>query len=98
MAPGREEHRIALLARSTRPTQALRRNVKELLRTNDAVLLSWIDALLADAEIRAMVLDAHTSVAEGSIGALPRRLMVPSPDEVKARRILGDAGIALSES
>ena len=72
--------------------------MKELLRTNDAVLLSWIDALLADAEIRATVLDTHTSVAEGSIGALPRRLMVPSSDEAKARCILGDAGIALSES
>ena len=67
----------------------------ELLRTNNAVLISWSTALLRDAAIEAIVLDAHMSVLEGSIGALPRRLMVIEDDEALARRILGEAGIAL---
>ena len=50
--------------------------MKELLRTNDAVRLSWLQALLAAAGIEAVVLDTHTSIIEGSIGAIPRRLMV----------------------
>lgn len=65
----------------------------ELLRTNDAVLLSWLGALLKDAGIEAVVLDAHTSVLEGSIGAIPRRLMVAAGDEAQARRLLRDAGL-----
>lgn len=68
----------------------------EVLRTNDAVELSWAMALLADAAIPAVVLDGHTSVLEGSIGALPRRLMVDDADLARARRLLGDAGIPLS--
>ena len=50
--------------------------MKELLRTNDIVRLSWLTALLADAGIEAMVLDSHTSVLEGSALAIPRRLAV----------------------
>lgn len=64
----------------------------ELLRTNDLVRLSWLVALLADAGIEAVVLDAHTSNLEGSIGALPRRLVVASDDAAVARRLLRDAG------
>ncbi len=67
----------------------------ELLRTNNAVLISWSTALLRDAGIEPIVLDAHMSVLEGSIGVLPRRLMVADGDEALARRILGEAGIAL---
>ena len=67
----------------------------ELLRTNNAVLISWSTALLRDAGIEPIVLDAHMSVLEGSIGVLPRRLMVADGDEAHARRILGEAGIAL---
>ncbi|MDA0676222.1 MAG: DUF2007 domain-containing protein, partial [Proteobacteria bacterium] len=48
----------------------------ELLRTNDPVLLSWLEATLAAHGIGCVVLDAHTSVVEGSIGAIQRRLMV----------------------
>lgn len=66
----------------------------ELLRTNDLVRLSWLTALLKDAGIEAVVLDAHTSVIEGSINAIPRRLMVIDEDAVRARRVLDDAGIA----
>ncbi|PWC31137.1 DUF2007 domain-containing protein [Azospirillum sp. TSO35-2] len=66
----------------------------ELLRTTDPVRLSWLIALLADAGIEALVLDTHTSILEGSIGAIPRRLMVDSDDAVRAVRILREAGEA----
>ncbi len=64
----------------------------ELLRTNDAVRLSWLQALLADARIEVLVLDEYTSNIEGSIGALPRRMMVDDDDLVRARRVLDEAG------
>ncbi|MSO89370.1 MAG: DUF2007 domain-containing protein [Rhodospirillaceae bacterium] len=66
--------------------------MRELLRTNDAVLLSWLTALLRDSGIEASVLDAHTSVIEGSIGALPRRLVVDETDYEEARRLVEDSG------
>jgi hypothetical protein len=66
--------------------------MRELLRTNDTVRLSWLQALLASAGIEAVVLDQHTSIIEGSIGAIPRRLMVREEDESRARAVLQDAG------
>jgi len=72
--------------------------VKELLRTNDQVLLSWTEALLKDANIPTYLLDSHTSVVEGSIGALPRRLMIDDGDDVKAKEILESAGIRVTSS
>jgi hypothetical protein len=65
--------------------------MKELFRTNDAVRLSWAEALLAAAGIAAVVLDTHTSIIEGSIGAIPRRLMVEERDHARARILLADA-------
>lgn len=66
----------------------------ELLRTTDPVRLSWLVALLADAGIEAIVLDSYTSILEGSIGAIPRRLMVGTEDAAQAARILREAGEA----
>ena len=65
--------------------------MKELLRTNDVVRLSWIQALLADAGIRSLVLDQHTSLVEGSIGAIPRRLMVAERDHGRAEALIAEA-------
>lgn len=62
--------------------------MKELLRTNDGVLLSFAGALLRDAGIESIVLDAHTSILEGSIGAIPRRLMVAEMDHAEAKNLL----------
>lgn len=67
----------------------------ELLRTNDLVLLSFLQALLGDAGIETMIADQHTSVLEGSIGAIPRRLMVIEEDLVAARRLVAEAGYEL---
>ena len=64
----------------------------ELLRTNDPVLLSWLVALLADACIPAVIFDAQTSVVEGSISAIPRRLMVAAADATRARTLLAESG------
>jgi hypothetical protein len=66
--------------------------MREVLRSNDAVRLSWLVALLADAGIAAVLFDTHTSIVEGSIGVLPRRLMVEDDDHARALRILRDAG------
>jgi hypothetical protein len=66
--------------------------MQELLRSNNIVRLSFLTALLADAGIETEIFDAHTSAAEGSISALPRRLMVANADFLRARRILLDAG------
>jgi hypothetical protein len=65
--------------------------MRELLRTNDPVTLSWIEALLREAGIGCVVLDAHTSIIEGSIGAIPRRLMVAEADWRRARDLLAAA-------
>jgi len=71
-------------------------DMKELLRTNDVVKLSWLQALMADAGIETLVLDLHTSIVEGSIGILPRRLMVSDEDYVRARQVMRDAGEEVS--
>lgn len=65
----------------------------ELVRTNDPVLISFIESLLRDAEIRFFVADQNMSIMEGSLGILPRRVMVDASDEAEARRLLRDAGI-----
>lgn len=65
-----------------------------LLRTNDIVLISVVESLLEGAGIGCFVADQHISALEGSIGAFPRRIMVPADWEAQARRILTDAGLA----
>jgi len=72
--------------------------MREVLRSNDAVRLSWLVALLADAGIAAVLFDTHMSIVEGSIGALPRRLMVEDDDHARALRVLRDAGEELGRA
>ena len=67
--------------------------MKEVLRTNDLVLLSYATHVLAEAGIEATVFDAHMSAVEGSIGAFPRRLMVQDDDIAKALRELSNVTI-----
>jgi hypothetical protein len=66
--------------------------MRELLRSTDPVRLSWLTALLADAGVEAVVFDLHTSILEGSIGAIPRRLVVAEEDYGRAVRILRESG------
>lgn len=66
----------------------------ELIRTNDAVVISFVEALMRDAGIACFVADQNMSVLDGSIGVLPRRVMIDASEAERARRILTDAGIA----
>ena len=66
--------------------------MKELLRTNDPVRLSFLQVLLKDGGIDSLVLDHHTSLVEGSIGAIPRRLVVAERDYRPALGVLEAAG------
>jgi len=67
--------------------------LKELVRTNDLVLITLIEALLKEQSISYLVLDQNMSVLEGSIGVLPRRVMALNDDYERARQILIDAEI-----
>ena len=67
--------------------------MRELIRTNDAVLVSAVVALLEGADIRPMVFDQNMSVLEGSLGVLPRRVLVADEQELRARKLLEDAGL-----
>ena len=66
--------------------------MRELIRTNDAVLISAIEALLNGADIEHMVVDQNISVLEGSIGAFQRRILVTEDEFAAARQLLSDAG------
>ncbi len=65
----------------------------ELLRTNDVVLISFVEALLRDAGIEHLVVDQNMSVVEGSLGVLPRRVLVAAEQVAAARRLLEEAGV-----
>ena len=66
--------------------------MKELVRTNNPVLLSWIQTLLRQEGIETFVFDSHMSVLEGSANAIPRRLMVIDDDYDTARETMTEAG------
>jgi hypothetical protein len=66
--------------------------MRELVRTNDAVLITAIEALLNGADIGHMVVDQNMSVLEGSIGIFPRRILVEEDQVDTARRLLEEAG------
>ena len=67
--------------------------MRELVRTNDPVLVTVIEALLKGAKIPHVVLDGNMSVLEGSIGILPRRILVDTERAAEARQLLKDAGL-----
>jgi hypothetical protein len=69
-------------------------HLRELVRTNDMVLVSAITALLDSADIHHLVLDQNMSIIEGSLGILPRRILVHEDDNREARQILTEAGLA----
>ena len=67
--------------------------MEEVLRTNDPAMLSFATALLSGEDIEVAVFDVHMSIMEGSIGILPRRVMVAREDAARSRRILQDNGL-----
>ncbi len=68
-------------------------SLRELLRTNDIVLVSAVGALLDGANIAHVLLDNNMSIVEGSLGIIPRRILVNDDDNLAARRLLTDAGL-----
>ena len=68
--------------------------MKELLRSNNPVFLSFVDALLNEAGIRHQIVDLNMSIVEGSIGVLPRRMLVASDRHAEAEQLIIDAGHA----
>lgn len=68
--------------------------MRELLRTNDVVLVSAVGALLDGANIHHLVLDQNMSILEGSAGVIPRRILVHEDDATEARQVLTEAGLA----
>jgi len=80
------------LSRKTK-LEGKRRQMHELIRANDPVLLSFAESLMKDAGIHCFIADQGMSVLEGSLGMLPRRLLVDEEMADQARRILIDAGL-----
>ncbi len=65
----------------------------ELLRTNDLVLISKVEAILADSGIAVFLADRHMSALEGSLSFLPRRVLVAEDEAARARMVLLEAGL-----
>jgi hypothetical protein len=65
----------------------------EIMRTNDLVLISFVEATLAGAGVRYFVADDHMSAMEGSLGFLPRRILVEEDRAEQVRRLLTAAGL-----
>ncbi len=68
--------------------------MREILRTTDHVLLSFIESLLREAGLHFHIADRHISMVEGGISAFQCRVLVVDDDEAQARRLLIDAGLA----
>ena len=66
----------------------------EIVRTNDLVLISVIEILFEGAEIPFFIADRNMSATEGSLGFMPRRILVDSDEILRARRLLTEAGLA----
>jgi len=68
-------------------------NLRELVRTNDPVLISFLEALLKSEGIGHVVLDQNMSILDGSLGILPRRVMVENGRHAMAVLLLKEAGL-----
>ena len=66
----------------------------ELVRTNDLVLISFVESVLTQAGVRFFVADNHMSAVEGSLGFLPRRILVDSDQRERRARLLREAGLS----
>jgi hypothetical protein len=70
--------------------------MEELLRSNDLVFLSFVRHVLDEAGLHHLVLDEHMSVLEGSVGILPRRILVLREDLAQARHAIGNAMLTVT--
>jgi hypothetical protein len=92
----RQGHEVVDMRRGGRhgPGDKGEPTLRELVRTNDIVLVSAIGALLDGANIHHLVLDQNMSIIEGSLGVIPRRILVHEDDNREARQLLRDAGLS----
>jgi hypothetical protein len=72
--------------------------MEELVRTTDPTVVAFASALLRGEQIDCWEWDVHTSVLEGSLGVLPRRLVVRRGDAFRARAILRDNGLPVGDA
>jgi len=72
---------------------AYQEKMEELLRSNDPVTISFVESLMREAGIGVLVADQNMSIMDGSLGILPRRILVEADRIDEARRILRDAGL-----
>ena len=96
MLPGQEDmadHMTQARDRARDQGQRTKYEMKELLRTNDPVMISYIEMLLREQDIEPFVLDTNASILEGSIGILPRRITVANDEYDRARMTLRLAGL-----
>ena len=71
--------------------------MKELLRTTDPTLMAFAQMLLRGEDIACFEFDVNTSIIEGSIGILPRRLMVADKDHFVATAVMRDNDVDLGQ-
>jgi hypothetical protein len=69
--------------------------MRELIRSNDPVLISFATSVLTDASVQHTVTDTHMNVIDGSIGAVASRILVNPDQHDQARRLLEEAGVQL---
>ena len=67
------------------------------MRNTDPTEIAFASALLSGEDIEVFVLDVHMSGLEGSIGILPRRMLVRRVDAERARIVLRDNDLPVSE-
>lgn len=67
--------------------------MRELIRTNDVALISFLEAALAAEGITLLVLDSYASVVDGSMGMVPRRLVVDDDDHAAACAVVEALGL-----
>jgi len=66
--------------------------MRVVFQSNSWVQFGFVLALLRDAGLRPVELDAHVSAMEGNIGIFPRRIVVTDDEEHQALRVLREAG------
>ena len=64
--------------------------MKEVIRTNNLILISRVQTILDDAGIQNKLLDTHASNIEGNISAIQRRLVVSNDDFQQSQKLIND--------
>jgi hypothetical protein len=82
-----------ILPMTRREPEKPEKSLRELVRTNDPVLISFLEALLKSEGIGHVVLDQNMSILDGSLGILPRRVMVENSRHASAVLLLKEAGL-----